>query len=248
MDQNFQTSFIPKKPIIEDRAVSSRPIGLLTIISIFIFFTVIIATGALYFYNGILAKNIVQMQSNLTLAQNSFEPAKIVQLQVLDKRLNASNEILTKHVAISPIFNELQSITIKTVSYNKFGYTYDGSVGSKIAVQMNGIAIGYTSVALQENIFSQDKNLIDPVFSNLSLDDKGNVTFDLNFSVDPSFVNYEKVVQTTPAAVTNPAPAPATSAPASITTPAVSVSAPATSATDSSGTASNNTNNITGPN
>jgi hypothetical protein len=195
MDQNFQTSFIPKKPMISERAIASKPIGFLTTISIFIFFTIVIATGGLYFYNQVLVKNIAQMQSDLNLAQNSFEPSKIVQLQVLDKRLNASNEILSKHIAVSPIFNELQSITIKNVSYSKFSYAYDGSAGSKIAVKMSGTAVGYMSVALQENLFSQDKNLIDPVFSNLLLDDKGNVTFDLNFSVDPDFVNYGKVLQ-----------------------------------------------------
>ena len=256
MDQNFQTSFIPKKPMIEERVVSSRPIGLLTIGSIFVFFTVVVATGGLYFYNGVLAKNITDMQSNLKLAQNSFEPSKIVQLQSLDRRLNASNDILSKHIAISPIFNELQSITIKTVSYNKFSYSYDGAAGSKIAVQMSGIAIGYTSVALEENLFSQDKNLIDPVFSNLSLDDKGNVTFDLNFSVDPNFINYEKVLQTTPTAATVTTPTttvtttnttvPVTSTPTSTTTPTPTT--PTTTSDSSSSTVPNSTNNVSVPN
>ena len=69
MEQNFQTSFIPKKPMIEERAVASRPISLFTVISIFIFFTVIIATGGLYFYNVILTKNIAQMENDLNLAK-----------------------------------------------------------------------------------------------------------------------------------------------------------------------------------
>ena len=130
MEQNFQTSFIPKKPMIPERVVASQPISLLTIISVFIFFTVIIASGALYFYDGILKKNITQMENDLNLAQNRFEPSKIVQLQVLDKRLIASSEILSNHVAISPIFNALQSITMKTISYTKFSYNFDGSKSS----------------------------------------------------------------------------------------------------------------------
>ncbi len=197
MEQDFQTSFIPKKPMIEERPISSRPIGLFTIISIFIFFTLIVATGALYFYNGVLAKNITQMENDLSLAKDRFEPSKIVQLQVLDKRLIASNEILANHVAISPIFNALQAITMKTIGYTKFSYDFDGSANAKIIVKMSGTAIGYTSIALQADLFSKNKYLIDPVFSNLSLDDKGNVTFDLNFSVDPNFIDYKKTLQTT---------------------------------------------------
>ncbi len=194
MDQNFQTSFIPKKPMIEDRAVASKPIGLLTIISIFIFFTIAIATGALYFYNNILAKNITQMETDLGVAKNRFEPAKILQLQVLDKRLRASNDILSKHIAISPIFKALQDVTMKSVSYTKFSYSFDDSKGSKIAVKMSGITLGYSDVALQSDLFTKNKYLIDPVFSNLSLDDKGKVLFDLDFTVDPNLVDYKKTL------------------------------------------------------
>ena len=197
MEQNFQTSFIPKKPIIEERAVSSRPISLLTVISIFIFFTVVIGTGALYFYDGILKKNITEMGNELNLAKDSFEPSKILQLQDLDKRINAANEVLSNHIAVSPIFSALQAVTMKTVGYTKFGYTFDGSKNSKIAVSMSGIAVGYASIAQQADLLAQNKYLIDPVFSNLSLDDKGNVTFDLNFSVDPNLVDYKKILETT---------------------------------------------------
>ena len=197
MKQNFQTSFIPKKPMIEERTVASRPISFLTVVSVVIFFTVIIATGALYFYDKVLAKNITKMENDLNLAKNRFEPSKIIQLQVLDKRLRASSEILSKHIAISPIFEALQSITLKTVSYTKFSYDFDDSKNAKIKVKMNGIAIGYRSVAFQSDLFAKNKYLIDPVFSNLLLDDKGNVLFDLEFSVDPTFVDYKKMLETT---------------------------------------------------
>lgn len=195
MEQNFQTSFIPKKPMIDSRASSSEPVSFLTIISIFIFFTVIISTGGLYFYKGILEKNIAKMEIDLNLAKDRFKPTKITQLQVLNKRLNASKEILSKHIAISPIFKVLQSITMKNVSYTKFSYDLDNSKSTKISIKMSGIAVGYTSVALQSDLFTKNKYLIDPIFSNLSLDDKGNVLFDLEFSVDPNFVDYKNVLE-----------------------------------------------------
>ncbi len=197
MEQNFQTSFIPKKPMIEQRAVASRPIGFFTVISIFLFFTMVVASGGLYFYKSVLLKNITQMQNELKLAQGSFEPAKIVQLQVLDKRLNAANDILNNHIIVSPIFDALQSVTMKTISYTDFSYSMDDNNGKpKMNIKMSGVAVGYQSIALQADLFSGNKFLIDPVFSNLLLDDKGNVTFELNFSVDPDFVNYKKVLET----------------------------------------------------
>ena len=58
MEQNFQTSFIPKKPVIEQRVTPVRSVNVLSIISLFILFAVLLATGGLYFYKDKLGKNI----------------------------------------------------------------------------------------------------------------------------------------------------------------------------------------------
>jgi hypothetical protein len=194
MEQNFQTSFIPKKPMIEQRTVAAkRPIGLFLILAIFIFVAMVLISGGAYLYKNILTQNITKMENDLNLAKNRFEPSKISQLKLLDKRLQSSGEILSKHIAISPIFETLQALTMKTVRYTKFGYDF---ANNKIIVKMSGQSVGYRSIALQADLFTKNKNLIDPSFSNLSLDDKGNVLFDLEFSVDPSFVDYQQVLKT----------------------------------------------------
>ena len=196
MDQNFQTSFIHKKPIVKDRAVSSRPVGILLIGSIFILFAVLLATVGLYFYKGIENKNITDLGNNLTLAESRFEPSDITKLQVLDKRLRASTEILDQHIAVTPIFSALEQLTLKTVRYTKFSYTVGTDKNATVDVQMSGQAIGYRSVALESDLLATDKNFINPVFSNLTLDNSGNVLFDLDFSVDPSLVNYKQSLLT----------------------------------------------------
>jgi len=194
MEQNFQTSFIPKKPMIEERAVATKPVGFLLVLSIFILCTMVITSGGLYFYKEIIMKNITQMETDLNLAKNRFEPSKITQLQTLDKRLRASTEILSKHLAISPIFEALQAITMKTVRFTKFDYDLGDDKNAKVLVSMSGVAVGYRSVALQSNLFAQNKYFIDPIFSNLSLDNSGNVLFDLEFSVDPTFIDFSNTL------------------------------------------------------
>ena len=196
MERNFQTSFIPKKSIVKERAVVARPVSFLVIISIFILFSMLIGTGGLYFYKKIMEKNITEIENSLNAAKNRFEPSRITELQVLDKRLRASSEILSKHIAVTPIFKALQLITMKTVRYIKFSYDFTNEINSKVLVKMNGHAVGYRSIALQADLFTKNKNLIDPIFSNLTLDDKGSVLFDLEFSVDPSFVGYKQTLLT----------------------------------------------------
>lgn len=199
MEPNFQTSFIPKKPIVEKRAAPGRSVGVFSVIAIFILFTVLLASVGIYFYKSSLEKNIAEMQNTLVLARNRFEPAKIAELKLLDRRLRASSKVLASHTAVTPIFQALQAMTMKTVRFTKFSYDYGDPKDSKnkrIVVKMSGQAVGYRSVALQSDLLAQNKNFMDPVFSNLSLDDKGNVLFDLEFSVDSTFVNYKHVLQT----------------------------------------------------
>ncbi len=199
MEPNFQTSFIPKKPMVQERAVAPRSVGIFTIISIFILFTVLLASGGLYFYKTTLSKNIDKMETDLNLAQNRFEPSKIAELQELDRRLKASSEILSNHIAITPIFEALQAMTMKTVRYTKFSYDFGTdkeAKKSKVIIKMSGLAVGYRSVALQSDLFAKNKNFIDPVFSNLTLDASGNVLFDLEFTVDRPFVDYKTMVST----------------------------------------------------
>src|SRR3989338_7805224 len=161
MEQNFQTSFIPKKPMIEERAITARPVGFFFVISIFIFFTIVLATGGLYLYKANISKNIAVMKNDLNLAKNRFEPSKM-----------------------------------KTVRYTKFSYIFGDEKNAKVNVKMSGQAIGYRSIALQSDLFTKNKHFVDPVFSNLALDNSGNVLFDLDFSVDPSFIDYKQVLLT----------------------------------------------------
>jgi hypothetical protein len=202
MEPNFQTSFIPKKPMITESVVSTRPAGIFIIISIFVLFTALLATGGLYFYKLSIIKTVTEKETQLDIAKNSFEPSKITQLKVLDKRLNAASEILSHHIVITPIFKALSLITMKTVRYTKFSYNFADSADGKssvVNIKMSGQAVGYRSIALQSDLFNtkdEAKNFIDPIFSNLTLDNKGNVLFDLEFSVDPSFVDYKQMLTT----------------------------------------------------
>ncbi|OGI77862.1 hypothetical protein A3D42_01475 [Candidatus Nomurabacteria bacterium RIFCSPHIGHO2_02_FULL_41_18] len=194
MEQNFQTSFIPKKPIVADRPVAASSVGLFFTISIFILLTILVSSGALYFYRGLLTKNIATMENDLSLAKNRFEPSRISELGLIDKRLRASTEVLAGHTAISPIFEALEKITMKSVRFLNFEYQTGDGNDSDIMVKLSGMAVGYRSIALQSDLFAENKSFLNPIFSNLSLDNSGNVLFDLTFSVDPVFVNYKNTL------------------------------------------------------
>jgi hypothetical protein len=55
---------------------------------------------------------------------------------------------------------------------------------------MGGIASSFSSVALQSDIFGENKFIQEPIFSNLNLDSKGDVIFDFSAFVDPRLLSY----------------------------------------------------------
>jgi len=156
-----------------------------------------LGTGGLYFYKVSETKALANLQASLTLAQNNFEPSEITQLQLLDKRLQAATGILSNHIAITPIFNVLEQVTMHSIRFTNFNYDSGLDLAGNIDIKMSGVAIDYRSLALQSDLLSQNKNFINPVFSNLTLDNSGNVLFDLEFSVPPSFFNYKQSLLTT---------------------------------------------------
>lgn len=196
MEQNFQTSFIPKKPIIKENTGSGGgPVSFFVIISILVFITMVVVSVGMVVYKKTLTTKIKSMENDLVLANKRFELQTISELKLLDRRLVSAKEILSKHIAISPLFKELQNVTLKNVRYNNFSYDISQTNTNTVLVRLTGEAVGYRSIALQAEVLAKNPNFINPVFSNLSLGQRGNVSFNLDFGVDRSFFDYKRTIQ-----------------------------------------------------
>ena len=211
MDNNFQTSFIPKKALSEERVAPPGKTSLFSFLATIIFFAALASAAGMYFYKASIQKNLDSMTASLAAAQNEFEATDITQLETLSRRMAAVKTLLANHIAVTPIFAALQDSTLKTVQYTKFSYTFPTDSGGAIEVQMSGRAQDYTSIALESDNLTSNKNIQNPIFSNLALEPQtGDITFDLVFDVAPSFVLYANNVPTVAATATSPTPPSAT--------------------------------------
>lgn len=192
MDKEFQTtSFIPKKPLAEERAPArSKPVGILMLVAILAFFASALFAAGAYLYRSYMMKRVDALAASLQRAEDEFERGLIEELQELDRRLGAASEILSNHVSLSPLFAILESLTLPSVRYVEFLSARADKTGEFVSVTLQGEASGYTDIALQSDILARNKNLRNIVFSNLQLDENGRVAFDLSFSVDRSLVLY----------------------------------------------------------
>jgi hypothetical protein len=199
MDPKFQTSFIPKGPAtssgVANMATRNKGRGLLGFLATVIFMLAIVAGLGVFGYNLFLTSQISKMGEDLTAARASLEPETINQISRLNSRITSTATLLGEHTVLSPFFDFLESATLKTLRWTNFSFT---TTKDGLLLNMQGQARGYSALALQAEAFNKTKFIKSPLFTNLTLDDKGNVTFAFTATLDPSLLSYKKSLENAP--------------------------------------------------
>lgn len=193
MENQFTTTFIPKKPMVQEAVSSnapvSRPVGILSSLSLVIFFITLALGGGVYFWEQYQVKKVALLADSVTKVEKEFEPQLITQLQLLDKQLRNANILVKNHSVASPLFDLLELSTLKQVQFGKFDYAVDEKAG--IQVRMSGLADSYQSIAQQADVLGASTFLKNVIFSNFFLNPQGKVSFDLSFGITPEFLNFQ---------------------------------------------------------
>lgn len=187
MAPNFQSSFIPKGPVTEGVFKKKRA-GVAGILAVSLFVTSIVVSGAMYVYKGIVKRDIQNLETELAEAEQNIDKKTINEMTQFGKKLEIARSIVARHQVVSNFLNTLSSSTVSAIQFTDFNY---GSIKEgTLSVTLKGKAQSYASIAQQEGIFSKDKYFKSVVFSNLTLAEKGLVSFEVAISVDPQMLVY----------------------------------------------------------
>jgi len=175
MEQKFQTSFIPKKPVTITGQSQSGGMGLLLLVSIIIFLISLGLAGYIFLEKNLLIQKITADQSTIEANKSGLvsDSITIESLVELNSRINVAKSLLSKHIAVSPIFNFLQQGTLKSVRFKNFNFTSSGkdvSGANQVSVQMSGQALDWETIASQADEFGKadwKKIITEPNISNL---------------------------------------------------------------------------------
>lgn len=146
--------------------------------------------AGVFLYDRFLDANVKKKSEQLERARQAFEPQLIRELVRLDSRLQASDEVLAKHLAPSELFNLLEELTLQSVSYESMDYQVNED--DTIKIKMKGKARSVNGVALQASVYGQHNAITNPIFSDLDLVTDG-VTFQVSAVVNPSALRYSTV-------------------------------------------------------
>lgn len=200
MEGNPQTSFIPKKPLVE--GANYKPphtTNFFSLICTIIFVTAVALGGAVFAYKIYVTRAIASFQSELKTEVSKFDPELLANLTKLDSRLESGLTLLNEHTVLGNFFDFLGSATLSTVRFSSFLYQLSSAGG--IDVVMTGEAKSFSDIALQLAEFMDQENqkvLKDPAFSNLNLDKSGNIVFTFKAKIVPSSILYKGTIDQMP--------------------------------------------------
>ena len=192
MDTRLRTSFVPKKTLALKGSSQSgnNVVNPLFSLALIFFCLTVAAAGGEYLYKVLLDKQVVGLKSDLSKAKDAFEAKTVEEWTRRDNRINVANELLSKHKVVSPIFSLLEETTMRTTRFLDFNFS---EVAGVPVIKMKGEGLSYTSVALLSDSFNQEPKIKNPIFSDLTLSEKGGVQFSFTGSVDPSVTSYKEM-------------------------------------------------------
>lgn len=208
MESKFQTSFIPKKSLEDTGKVKVKtPFNIFSLVSTLLITITILVSVVAFGYSYILNKDINTARQELVDKERKFDYSAVDEIVRVDNKLQASANLLGSHTAITGVFKYLEEATLKNLQFSSFDFS--ALSPSRVSISMKGKARSFGAVARQAELFtastaSRGVYFTDPVFSDLDLDDKGNVNFSFISSVDPRIISYKENL---PSGQDTPAPA-----------------------------------------
>lgn len=184
MQERVKTSFIPKASLEAERKrpTGAGAVGIVNVLSSLVLMVAIIAAIGLFLFEQFTVQNIDRKRVSLDRARAAFEPATIRELSHLNTRLSVGGALLDQHVAPSYLFDEIERLTLSSVRFNDFAFGDSGP--GRVVVTMSGEAKSFNALALQSDAFGNSEFFTEPIFSDLNLDDTGNVIFSFTGVVD----------------------------------------------------------------
>jgi hypothetical protein len=181
METKFQTSFIPKKPLMaQESAHVPSTTSVFMVIAIIIFILSLGAAGFTFIAKGLLLKSQETAKVNLAENEKRFDLPLIEKIKNANLKIDLANQLLKNHVAASEALAMVAGLTAEKVHFSSFEFT-SGAIAPALAIaapapaapgqspaesvlpsskpqpvyqiKMKGITDTFNSVAFQSDVF-----------------------------------------------------------------------------------------------
>lgn len=185
-NSSIPTSFVPKQPVrtsVTPRASGGNPLMLIATV---LLIASLVGAAAVFGYGKYLESVSAQKAAAVEKAQANIDSAGVEQFVRTRDRLTQAKVILDKHIAVSQFFSLLESLTLQSVRFESLSVAIADDRSGQIHAE--GTARTFNALAAESSAFASEKRVKSAIFSGISTNQNGNVTFTLDANLDPNLI------------------------------------------------------------
>lgn len=159
--------------------------------------------GAILILSAVAAAGVFGFRTYLNSARDSKAADLAAAQQAVDinvvegfirlrNRLNAAEQLLDRHVELSEFFVVLEQRTLQTVRLNDLKVSVEDDRTAE--VEASGVARTFNALAAQSNELASEKRIKRAIFSDISVNTNGTVSFTLTATIDPRLITSAEVL------------------------------------------------------
>lgn len=202
MDTKFQTSFIPKRPLVSEQKAIAVKAGTSILMVIGTILFLVSVAGAVFsvIWINVLNKDQESYKKQLVDSQKRFDIALIEELKKINTKIDLSKRLLKSHISAGEVFSIISQLTVENVRFNSFSFSAPAKEGDGVKMTLSGTARDPYAIAFQSDVFGEsekfgkNKVLKEPVMSDVSEIDNGGVKFSFSATINPEDLLYAKLM------------------------------------------------------
>lgn len=179
------TSFVPHVTSSQTRQFRGDVIGVFSFFAYGVLVVVVALALGVFFYGRILSSSKAVKDAELAKAQSSIDQATVENFVRLRNRLTSSEALLDNHAAFSGFFSAIETILPASV---RFAALHISSTNAGAKIDVSGVAKNFNALAVASSAFATDGRIKDAIFSNISINKDGSVSFALSATLDPKLI------------------------------------------------------------
>lgn len=183
MAENIPTSFVPKKPLRQVKRKSHAGTSVFSIAGILILVASIVLAGLVFGYNIFLKEELTKKTNQVAALQASINEKSVEDLSRLSDRIKIGQGLVENRVATSQVLDFLQTNTLQNVQFKELQLTEDQN---EFVFEAGGVAKSFNAMAYQSEVFAKSSLIKDQIFSDIKVDENGNVTFKFSGRILPA--------------------------------------------------------------
>ncbi len=206
MEPKFQTSFIPKKPVVGSVSstlprLAPQPKSIFMTLGVLFFVLSLLSAAGAYGWKLYLVKAQKDFQVDLANREKQFNIVEIEQLKKINYQIDTANRLLKSHLSASQVFDIISKFTIEKVRF--LSLELDNKSEGSIHISLSGEGTNLFALAFQSQVlgnldqYNLRGYLKNPIMSDPTKQLDGTYSFNFQAEIDRAILSYMNSINST---------------------------------------------------